>query len=195
MYTHSIIESMTGKDMYIVLMGDSILKNDTYVKKGHSVGDLVKSSHINTIVVAVDGGMIPDLNKQFNNIPSEVLTLNPTTVISIGGNDILQAYIFGDVNDYSIVDEMFNRYKRFLDSINKQNIVLCTIYYPRSSLYVRYYDLIELWNNKLIVYANTNNYKIIYLDEKINKSEYFTHDIEPSEMGGRIISDIILSLT
>ena len=191
-YTQTSIESMTNNNTRLVLMGDSILKNDSYVDEGDSVGDQIKTLHENTLIVAEDGGTVPDLKHQFENIPS-LKDKSTEIIISIGGNDLLQAYAFNDVNDLSGINTIFNEYVDFLTDIkNKCNssFTLCTIYYPKSESFIHFYDLIELWNSKLEVYTSAHGDKIIYLDDEMDRPSYFTHQIEPSNSGGAIIADL-----
>jgi len=72
--------------------------------------------------------------------------------------------------------------------------ILSNIYYPRSPDYTRYYDIIEIWNDKLGKYAKNNGLKILNIDDKVDKKHYFTHDIEPSASGSSVIIDNILKL-
>ena len=64
-YNSSIIESLSNKD-YVVLMGDSIFKNDPYVNRGDSVGDILQNKHGNVLVVAEDNAVINDLKYQLS---------------------------------------------------------------------------------------------------------------------------------
>ena len=192
----NITEAMTEQNK-IILMGDSILKNDVYVTKGNSVGDLLHKYHANSLVVAEDGSTVYDLDKQYNKLKNVDISKNTTIVISIGGNDLLHAYAFNDINDKTELYHIFNKYMTFLKKIkNTYNCkyIFCTIYYPKNKSFLRYYDLIELWNSKLDNYVSTQQYnKIIYLDEKFDKEKHFTNDIEPSKYGSKIIVNSILS--
>ena len=121
---------------------------------------------------------------------------NTKIIVSVGGNDLLHKYAMADVSKTRHVDEIFNKYTSNINNLRnscKCGFVLCNIYYPRSQNYVRYYDIIELWNNKLDNYAKSNGLQVIDIDDKVDKAHYFTHDIEPSLSGGHIISNNILS--
>ena len=56
-----------------------------------------------------------------------------------------------DVSKTNHVNTIFNRYTSNLNNLrNKSNCeFIYQIYYPRSPDYTRYYDIIELWNDKL----------------------------------------------
>ena len=54
----------------IILLGDSILNNSTYVKPGESVSDVIKrKGGINIMNVAIDKSKIKDINNQLIRIP------------------------------------------------------------------------------------------------------------------------------
>lgn len=191
----SITETLSNQD-YLVLMGDSIFKNDIYVKDGHSVGENLQSSHGNVIVLAEDNAVISDIEKQMSLIPNNAKNKNTKIVISVGGNDLLNQYNFNDVNNISHVDSIFNQYTSSINNIKnniESEIILCNIYYPRSKSVVRYYDIIDLWNSKMKTYAKNNNFKLLRLDESVDKEEYFTNEIEPSKHGSKVISEMILN--
>ena len=135
----SITETLSNQD-YLVLMGDSIFKNDIYVKDGHSVGENLQSSHGNVIVLAEDNAVISDIEKQMSLIPNNAKNKNTKIVISVGGNDLLNQYNFNDVNNLSHVDSIFNQYTSSINNIKnniESEIILCNIYYPRSKSVVR----------------------------------------------------------
>lgn len=190
-----IIETLSNKD-YLILMGDSIFKNDVYVNDGNSVGENLQSVHGNVIVLAEDNAIIDDIEKQTSLIPNNAKKQNTKIVVSVGGNDLLNKYNFNDVNNLSHVDTIFNQYTSSINNLKNKydcEIILCNIYYPRSESVVRYYDIIDLWNSKIKNYAKVNNLKVIKLDENVDKEEYFTNEIEPSGKGSKIISDVILN--
>ena len=190
------IEGIANNDN-IVLMGDSIFANDIYVQRGESVGDQLQDRHGNVLVVAQDNAIIDDLDYQFNKIPSNLDNKNTKVIVSVGGNDLLNQYIMSDVSKTQHVDTIFNRYTSNLNNLrNNSNceFILSNIYYPRSSDFTRYYDIIEIWNDKLGKYAKNNGLKILNIDYTVDKKEYFTHDIEPSASGSSVITDNILKL-
>lgn len=191
-----MIEGLQNND-YVILMGDSIFKNDGYVNLGDSVGSKLQEEHGNVLVVAEDGATVPDLDRQFRAIPERANEKNTKIIVSIGGNDLLEKYMFNDVENLNHVDSIFNKYTSEINNMRNNcdcEFVLCNIYYPRSRSYVKYYDIIEKWNKKLDVYAKNNNIRLIKLDDSVNNKHYFTNDIEPSSAGGDVIIDNILNL-
>lgn len=191
-----VIESLSNNDN-IILMGDSIFANDPYVQRGNSVGDMLQDKHGNVLVVAQDNAIIDDLDYQFSKIPTNFDTNKTKIIVSVGGNDLLNKYMMSDVSKTHHVNSIFNRYTSNLNNLRNKSdceFILSNIYYPRSPHYTRYYDIIEIWNDKLNKYANNNGLKILNIDDKIDKKHYFTHDIEPSASGSSIIIDNILKL-
>lgn len=191
-----VVESLSNNDN-IVLMGDSIFANDPYVERGDSVGDMLQDKHGNVLVVAQDNAVINDLDYQFSKIPSKFDSSKTKIIVSVGGNDLLNQYMMSDVSKTDHVNTIFNRYTSNLNNLrNNSNceFILSNIYYPRSPDYTRYYDIIEIWNDKLGKYAKNNGLKILNIDDKVDKKHYFTHDIEPSASGSSVIIDNILKL-
>ena len=194
--TNKIFESLSNKNN-IILMGDSIFKNDPYVEKGESVGDLLQDKQGNSIVVAEDGAVIDDLDYQFSKIPNNLDNKNTKIIVSVGGNDILERYALSDISKTDYVDRIFSKYKGKIDELRDSchcEFILCNIYYPKSKEYKRYYNLIEKWNDKLERYAKKNKLKVLNIDDTVNKKNHFTNDIEPSAKGSKIITNNILSL-
>ena len=180
----------------IILMGDSIFANDPYVERGDSVGDMLQDKHGNVLVVAQDNAVINDLDYQFSKIPSKFDSSKTKIIVSVGGNDLLNQYMMSDVSKTNHVNTIFNRYTSNLNNLrNNSNceFILSNIL-SRSPDYTRYYDIIEIWNDKLGKYAKNNGLKILNIDDKVDKKHYFTHDIEPSASGSSVIIDNILKL-
>lgn len=191
-----IVESLSNNDN-IILMGDSIFANDPYVNRGDSVGDMLQNEHGNVLVVAQDNAIIDDLGYQFSKIPTKLNNDKTKIIVSVGGNDLLNQYMMSDVSKTDHVNTIFNRYTSSLNNLrNNSNceFILSNIYYPRSQDYTRYYDVIEIWNDKLGKYAKNNGLKILDIDDKVDKRHYFTHDIEPSASGSSVITNNILKL-
>jgi len=191
-----ILEPLSNND-YVVLIGDSILKNDMYVDMGDSVGEQLQIRHGNVIILAEDGAIIKDLERQFKLIPNKAKSKNTKIIISVGGNDLLNHYTFNDTANLSYVDSLFNKYTSAINNMKNDSnseIVLCNIYYPRSKSIVRFYDIIELWNSKVKTYASNNGFVLINLDDKVDKKHHFTNDIEPSKSGSKVICNSILAL-
>ncbi len=128
---------------HIVLLGDSIFDNISYVNSG----ELDVPNQLRLLVghrsrvtnLAVDGHKIGHIKNQLNNMPPDTTNL----FISIGGNDGLgQLSIFNShVNTvgealqqmYRIGNNFKKRYSEMVELVLSYNIptAFCSIYYPR----------------------------------------------------------------
>ena len=201
-YTRSTIvkESFSNNDT-IILLGDSIFKNDSYVSEGKSVEFLLKEKTNNKIYMyAENNALINTMYTQINKIPIDLNTPSTTIFLSSGGNDILEKYVEFSKEDMpdDYINTIFAAYKTLVKSIqtkmNQCKIVLLDIYYPNNIKYNQFKPLLEKWNNLLDSYASdTNNHinRVIKISEIVTKPEDFTHDIEPSEIGGEKIAELI----
>lgn len=187
-----------NEQQQIVLMGDSVFANDKYVKSGYSVFDILHRKHENVLLLAKDHATVEDLLYQFSHLPVE--HNDPSTVIfvSAGGNDILHYFKnYSHIKQEKFIDNLFNEYANILDQLYadwglKARVFMCTIYFPRKSTYEKYYNMISLWNEKIRNYASEYEHTVVPFDKILNSDVYFTHAIEPSEEGSKIIANRIL---
>jgi len=167
-----------------LLVGDSMLKNDTYVDMGDSVSDQL-SKYAKVEIVAQDGAKIL-------NVPTQLASFSPAdpstkVVFSIGGNNILEEIPFYNETD---IESLFDEYKNTIIHIKNtlpiepHNIILCNIYYPPSYIFRKYDKTITKWNKLLDSFASSNGFKILNVATTMNEQEDFTHEIEPSRIGG-----------
>ena len=128
---------------HIVLLGDSIFDNRTYVNPGETdVPNQLKSlvrRDCKVTHLAVDGHVTRHIQTQLNNIPSDATHL----FISVGGNDGLgHLSIFtqpietvgeGLQKMYKIGENFKKVYSSMLDNVLKHRLPtsVCNIYYPR----------------------------------------------------------------
>ena len=92
------IETFSNQDK-LILIGDSIFKNDRYVKKGNSVTDYLLRNHKNSLILAEDDSKIININSQINKIPDNLNKKSTYVFISVGGNDLLDyALLANDKN-------------------------------------------------------------------------------------------------
>ena len=199
----------------IILLGDSIFKNEKYVEQGKSVYSFLiqqNENERNIYNYATDESTIVDVYNQINQIPIDVNNENTTIFLSIGGNDIFEKFIQTQTqtqtqtnttgeNTNQVLDAMFSAYKQLVKSIqtkmNKSNIVLLDVYYPQSIQIKPYHPIIRLWNNKINNYANnsSNNIQdILKISEILTQPADFVFMIEPSEAGGMKLAKYILQI-
>jgi lysophospholipase L1-like esterase len=184
-----------AKNSTIVLLGDSILKNNSYVKHGKAVEDLLKDKQPNVYSYAKNSSSIVDIYEQLNQIPTD-LNLDSTIVfLSVGGNDILATYVDKElsVENKDALRPMFMAYKKLVKSIqtkmNLSRLVLINIYYPMCIKYSQYRPILEEWNKLVDDYGREKNIKVVHIENVLVETTDFTLSIEPSESGGVKIVD------
>ena len=188
----AIYEPFSSKSK-LVLMGDSIFKNQQFVPKGKSVESLLKKKlgADKVSVFAEDGATIFDLNIQIRSLTKKYNNKNTYIFLSFGGNDIIENFI--DSYTGVTLQQLFNDYKKNISKLTyklpKAKIYLTTIYYPKVAPYLYYKKVIKSWNNMIISYAKKNNWGVLRLDNLFKKKRDFTNSIEPSMRGGKIITN------
>ena len=186
-------ESRATKDT-IVLLGDSILKNNIYVRKG--VDRLLdETSECDVVSLAQDGATIGTTFKQIEEISNDLNRPTTMCVLSAGGNNIIEDYINGShsIDDMEYLAKLFGSYKKLVltlrEKMNNAAIFLIDIYYPTDDSYKEYYPLIRKWN-KLQRELSSD---VIKISESLTQPRDFSFAIEPSDIGGKKIVDLIVS--
>jgi hypothetical protein len=186
-------------DKTYILLGDSILKNNSYVKNGKGIDDILnEKTNGNTHCYAKDDSTIVDVYSQLDSIPNELNKKSTTIFFSVGGNDILNNYSDKEVSikDTNVLGPIFNAYKTLFKSIqtkmNEAKIVLIDIYYPTNIKLAQYKPILQEWNKMITDFASTNNTQVINISNILTDPTDFTLNIEPSETGGEKIADNIL---
>ena len=171
----NIVEAFSSKN--IILLGDSILKNDKYVGKNHNITYILQEQGFQVNCLAKDNAVVENLFTQIGNFKN--IDTNASYVISTGGNNILQ---------HRDMDMAFKQYKNFITKlrnyVSQDKIILCTIYYPPT--HKHYFSKIKEWNNSLINFAK-GKYKLLRIDIFMNNVNDFTNQIEPSYLGSKKI--------
>ena len=72
-------------------------------------------------------------------------------------------------------------------------IYLLNLYYPLDSRFKNMYPYIEQWNTLVYEFAETNDLEIIQTNKLIINNEDFTNTVEPSEIGGKKLANVILA--
>jgi len=206
---HEDLVTMTG---HLILLGDSVFDNGVYVQPGQ----LDVTSHLNaklkskgwTIDVrAVDGDVVSNIEGQlgFKPIPKPCWF-----VLSVGGNDalghieILQEPVPGGtmasaLMRFRAIKENFReQYTHALDLIldHQQPLIACTIYnpkFPEPDLQELAEIALSFFNDVITEEALRRNVPIIELRDVCSDPSAFANTIEPSEIGGDLITNAILS--
>jgi len=127
---------------HLVLLGDSIFDNKSYVGGGLDVVSHLRQQtplEWQVSLRAVDGSVIENVRKQILALPSDATHL----FVSIGGNnailnaDVLQMQVSSSTEVFarladstSTFEHQYREMLRAILSLNKPTTV-CTIYYPR----------------------------------------------------------------
>jgi hypothetical protein len=184
----------------IILLGDSILQNSSYVPHDKSIENIIsKKLNSSYHCYAKNNAKTYDIYSQVTNIPLELNNRYTTIFLSAGGNDILDKYVERsdpNLNELDYLNTIFGTYKNLVKTVktkmNKAKLVLLDVYYPKSTKYLPYRNIISTWNNKIYEYASKNNMEVLRISTILTKDSDFTLEIEPSETGGEKISDAIV---
>jgi hypothetical protein len=197
-----------NNDMHIVLLGDSIFDNASYVPGGPAVvrqlNDRLPNGSRATLV-AVDGAVVDSVERQISRIPDNATHL----VISAGGNDALGASgvlgegaasvadAVGRLADF--VERFAEDYRRMLDRVLARQLptAVCTIYdanYPEPTRRI-VVTALGLFNDVITRAAFVRGLPLIDLRLICNEPADYANPIEPSVQGGAKIVSAIASLT
>lgn len=199
--------NLNGQIMkHIILLGDSILDNKSYVGGGHDVVSHLRQQMPDEWKVtlrAVDGSVVENVQKQALDLPNDTTHL----FVSAGGNnailnaDILQlkvsssAEVFARLaNLASTFDYHYREMLHAVLSLNKPTAV-CTIYYPRiPEAFAQKIAVAALstFNDVIIKQAFLAGIPLIDLRLVCNEDSDYANEIEPSEAGGGKIARTIL---
>jgi hypothetical protein len=194
----SNIQGFVSLPKTIIILGDSILKNNNYVAEDKSVEFLlsanIKKTKNKLLFLAKDDSRISDLEEQVSGIVEN----NKYIFISSGGNDILQ-YVYSNSLNSSVIKTLFNKYKdtvnRIIGSQKPSRIYLLNLYFPTHSSIQPFYKYIIEWNNLLEEFCkSTSSSELIRVNEICNTPEDFTDIIEPSEQCSEKIANKIFSI-
>ena len=193
----------------LVLLGDSIIDNKTYVLEGElSVLEHIKSKTETPVMqLALDGATTDDvINSQIQAIPFGTSHI----VLSIGGNDLLNeiAFLMEDFKYtpnqvlercQSLIAPITQKYESIvsqLQTTSRANLLLCTVYEGDLEGSVMYDDIaissramLSLFNDS--VYKTHNMFKtgILELRHIFTNKEDYANPIEPSHQGGEKLAD------
>lgn len=176
----------------IILVGDSILKNNSYVLEENSVEILLsKKTDAHVYCFAVNDSTIKDAKEQVNILPQHLNKPSTHIFLSIGGNDILKGI--------DPVSSIFRQYMELVylmkERMDKTKIVLINLYYPTDEKYEKYYSSVKKWNELVGAYAEDNHLKVLDASTILFKEGDFTSEIEPSIIGGEKLANQIVSIS
>lgn len=195
-------EAFEDNKCNIILLGDSVLKNNSYVTTGNAVDDfLITKTKCNVLSYAKNNSTVVDVYNQITYIPSTFNSQNTYIFLSVGGNDILEKYIDGSrepTDNISFIKTIFAAYKQLINALkikmDHSNIVLLDMYYPENLKYKQFHPLIREWNRLLYDYARHTHTHVFYISNILQSKEDFLLEIEPSQIGGEKLSNSIIDI-
>lgn len=192
----------------IILLGDSIFDNKSYVGGGRDVITHLREQmpdNCKAALAAVDGARAEGVAGQLAGVPDDATHL----FVSVGGNDALyetdilqmkvsaSAEVFTQLSDRASAFEQ--RYERMLGAVLnlKRPTTLCTIYYPRmEEAFTQKIAVAALssFNDVIIRQAFLSGLPLIDLRFVCSDDADYANAIEPSEAGGAKIAKTILQV-
>ena len=205
---------------HIVLCGDSIFDNGSYVRGEPDVAEQVREQLPDSKVtlLAIDGNVTKDVKDQLNNLPKDATHI----FISIGGNDGYNrmdvfdesANTIGDAMGplYELRNEFEIDYNKMLKNVLSYGVptTLCSIYYPRyeelglgrmreyfggKTNRVPIHKMamvgLSIYNDIITKEAFQAGLPLIDLRVLCNDDKDFANPIEPSAIGGKKIAGAI----
>ncbi|MBI2486207.1 MAG: SGNH/GDSL hydrolase family protein [Deltaproteobacteria bacterium] len=193
---------------HIVLLGDSIFDNASYVEGGPDVRAQLQqrlSKEWKVTLLAVDGSTTQDFHFQLPRLPSDTSHI----IISSGGNDALEYMNFlyegaksvADVLDRlaGIAERFEKKYHQMLVNVLSLGLptAVCTIYYPRfpdPMLQRIAVTALTVFNDCIISEAFATGIPLLDLRLICNEDRHYANPIEPSVAGGAKIVEAIAKL-
>jgi len=193
---------------HIVLLGDSIFDNKSYVRGGTDVIGHLKGKVPDSWqaeLQAVDGSVVSNVDAQIARAPTDATHF----VVSVGGNDALgnidilqgragsNAEVFSQLAERSgAFERKYFQMMRRLLGLNKP-VAVCTIYYPRMddpTMQKIAVAALATFNDVIIKLAFLAGVPLIDLRLVCNEHSDYANEIEPSDKGGGKIANAITRL-
>lgn len=195
---------------HLVLLGDSILDNASYVPGGRpAVIDQVRSRLPDgwaATLLARDGSVIDSvLGLQLSKIPGDASHL----VLSVGGNDVLEQIRILQEPVKSVAEalrimlesrlEFEEKHRGLLEALVARGLptVVCTIYNPCSDdedFQRAAVAALSHFNDAIVHNARSQGLPAIDLRAVCSEISDYANEIEPSAHGGAKIADAILRI-
>lgn len=190
----------------IVLLGDSIFDNQSYVARGGATIDALAArlpAGWSAILLAQDGSTIDEVTRQAMQLPSDASHL----VISTGGNDALSDVGVLTEGVVTVAEALWKvaqvgdrferRYRQMLRSVRARQLptTVCTIYngnFGDPHLQVVTTTALAVFNDAIIRTAWAARVPIIDLRAVCDEPEDYAHEIEPSSRGSEKIADAVV---
>jgi len=192
---------------HLVLLGDSIFDNASYVNKDEAViNHLLNSipSDFQVSLLAVDGDITSDVHNQLKKLPNDTTHL----IISCGGNDALRAAHLLEKPAKTVAEAMSlfagiksefqAQYHSMLAAAKKRSkkITVCTIYNSVPTITPGALTALAIYNDAILAEAFSIGVPVIDLRLTCNDAQDYSpiSPIEPSKQGGLKISERIIDV-
>lgn len=199
---------MNNTDQNVVLLGDSIFDNASYVPGELPVADQLREklpAGWRVSLLAIDGAVTDGVRSQLEELPDDATFL----VLSIGGNDALQHVdVFGKETDsvgggvlemHDIQNEFSAKYELMLTAVLDRQLptLVCTIYdqvpFPDEIMKQLVQTSLPIFNDVIVRAAAEGGASVLDLraicTEPVDYAEI--SPIEPSVAGGEKITSAI----
>lgn len=189
---------------HVVLLGDSIFDNESYVPGGPPVIKQVQArlpAGWKATLLAVDGATAEDVEVQLRRLPADATHL----VVSVGGNDALGC--LGLLNQQlgsvgaalatlsEVVDKFEADYRAMLRALaaTARPVVLCTVYDSIPDMAKHELRGLSLFN--AVILREAARHRLPVIDLRVvctERADYSTvSPIESSRVGGAKIAEVI----
>ena len=194
---------------HVVLLGDSIFDNQSYVEPGEP--DVIRQLRARlptdweATLLAVDGSVTNDIRFQLAHLPTDATHL----VVSVGGNDALgqldvltspASSVAEALARLAAIQDQFElTYRRMLDTVLARRLptAVCTIYngnFPDTA-YQRIATFgVTSWDDTILRCAIERGLPVIELRLICTDAADYANPIEPSARGGDKIAATIAAL-
>lgn len=192
----------------VVLLGDSVFDNASYVQRGPDVAAQLRRQlpeGWKVTLLAMDAASMDDIPRQLAQVPGDTTHL----VLSIGGNDalrhaeLLEASIGVDVlaRVADAAAAFAPRYDATLAAVLQRRLptVACTIYEGNlgGSLQKRAMGAVAVFNDRIQRAARARGVPVLELRDVFTDPEDYANPIEPSARGGaklaRAVAELLVS--
>ncbi len=199
---------MNSKEQNVVLLGDSVFDNASYVPGDLPVADQLRArlpEDWRVSLLALDGAITEEVVTQLDDLPNDASFL----VVSMGGNDALQHVdLFGKEIDtvgggilemHDIQNEFSAKYELTLSALLERQIPMfvCSIYdqipFPDELMRQLAQTSLSIFNDAIFRSAALGGVSILDLRAVCTDESHFAESspIEPSVLGGEKIAQAI----
>jgi len=191
---------------HLVLLGDSVFDNGSYVAPGRSTLDAVQASlspGSRATLLAEDGSTVDEISRQLLRVPPDATHL----AVSTGGNEALSDAGILTEPAGTVAEALWKlgqaaarferRYVEMLKKVRARKLpsLICTIYngnFSDAHLQLITATALSPFNDAIIRVAWAAEMPIVDLRAVCDEPEDYVNEIEPSARGSEKIADAIV---